>query len=414
MKVPHIFVCCVCIVLACTGLLAACSTPTPPTFVRQTTQCRATLAPDGQEDWVGRQIIDYCLPDDLDALVLWVGCSTVQAATWQGEAMAVAQEGVYATLSWPQTMPRGTVGQLCVDFRLPMAAIVHDYLPLVCAYGEEGFDCPQAVDFAPYAHPDAARCTLLWHLPAAMSGCHTGQCVALAYDGTGPVLTYTLAAGPHSLVLGSGYVVQQHSPNGAQLVTYERTAGQLRRAEDMVQNGVDLWGETAVTVVYATASRYTQGLVLTDDNKYRLCLALATQWLLPHTAGLQDWVLPSLAYFYRWYYYQYVDPNVAQRLHDEAVEDCRLYSALGEYGGLDARQPLAAYDALSYAAVLGQRGLLMWYALYQLKGERLMTAIKNALQEDPTQEEFWEALARDVGDCRAYCEPWLAGKVPII
>ena len=414
MKRPTVLCFCLLIVL-CAGLTTACGTPRQQS-ARPATQCQATLQPAPDNDgWIGTQTIDYCLPANLDALLVWVGCGIPTEVAWNDATLQWQQEGEYATVWLGQELGKGSIGRLTIRFRVPLQQeIIQDYLPFVCAYNE-GFICNQRVDFAPYVRLDSAQCTLQWQLPITRTGCHTGRRTGINYTDDAQVQTYTLAAGHHTMMVSARYMVHTQSTPNAQLVMYENTQNQLSRAPTMVQNAAAIWGEIPpIQMIYAATPLATEGLVLANEDKFAMCLGIVCQWILPHVAQLADWVLPSLAHFYRWYYYLRTDPNVAARLHAEAVEQCRLYSALWGQNTLASTLPLSDYTAQSYDILLGRRGLLMWYALYQMRGDDLMDALVYALEGQPTPDLFWQKLNSRLAGCQAYCQPWLEGKVPIL
>lgn len=358
----------------------------------------------------GVQHIEYDLPEQTDVIWLWTGQATIKQALLDGKEIAFAQEGAYCQLV-PKTPPAyGESVQLQIEFEAAMTAgVVQDYLPFVCAY-DNGYCRPQPVEFAPYARVEQGDCTVQIDLPVTLAACHSGTRENISFPERQRLL-YRLTAGHSLFAVSPDWVCRSKTVQDTSLALYiqnTRCALQSQAAE-FVDKAVAVLGPcpVAVSVAQSHAFAVSEGLVLADDQA-DVQLGLAMQWLLPYTTQTDAWVLPSLAAFYRWLCNA---DSAANDLYNATLADCCLYQTL-QYGAdtrLDA--PLGDYDKDAYVALLQQKGMLMWYSLYQVVGDKLPAALRYALQTCPTQDEFVRRLFAKIGDYGYFLDAWLGGDV---
>ena len=64
--------------------------------------------------------------------------------------------------------------------------------------------------------------------------------------------------------------------------------------------------------------------------------------------------------------------------------------------------------------MMADRGMLMWYNLYQMVGDRLIAATRYALAKGEDEEAFVTALCHKIGDYRGFLQAWIEGEVWVV
>lgn len=398
-------------VLFCLGLVGCrgnsqAEVPQPIALPKATATLTAdgqTIRADYQLDASSDGVIRLCMPK---ALI------TISDMTCEPQIVATdEQDGVL-------TLTLGSGG----DYRLSLSFVLQLPKDGAAYYAREFYYLP---DYLPrLACPTDYEVT--WRLPSTYALVHGGEKSYRHYADGIQTRTYILRAATRLLMTaGTGligkewtegelaYYYVQDTRAAATAVTFGQAYARMQATWGAPGSPVTalLTGAPlgAYDGVVSLPAEIPQGDVAPVE-------AAARCWwdTLPVDEYTAPWIARSLVQYGVWYYYMGIKPLIAYKLYTAAHQAAAGYAYAHGQTRMDL--PLSNYDQEAQEAVLECRGLLLWYALYQVVGERLNQALA-ALPRDRALDTdgVIDAICRALGDrYHDYFDAWLAGEVLLI
>lgn len=279
-------------------------------------------------------------------------------------------------------------------------------------------------DYLPRWHAPCDM-TVTWILPSAYLVAHGGELVDRHYADGVQTRTYRLTSASRvAMVAGTGLVGKQ-LPEADDWHYYyvwdaraTSTAMVYRRAYEVFQSAWGTLPNPQVALLTIGEEGVWEGVTILPNaipaGDASPIHAAAAAWWETLTVEDAPWIAKSLSAYGVWYYFNQTDDLKAYNYHLQAHRLANGYDFV--HGATRLDLPLSVYDKEGVQAVLECRGMLMWYTLYRVLGERLNQALASLSRDVPyTTGTFVSALTDRLGEqYRGYFDAWLQGKVLLV